>query len=358
MPDCFAYLGAMISFLLAQAFTPLARRLALWANLVAPVRPDRQHREVRPYGGGLAVLAAFAIVLAAMALLLPRVEDEIVYVDHNELARLGVGAILFFVLGLLDDRYAFSGGVKLLLQSACAATVVFVLNIKATVWLSVPGAPEAASLLWILAVVNAYNLFDHADGLAAACGILVLAAFAFGQMFVCREFDVVTGTSVVIPALILAGALAGFLRFNWPPAQLFMGDAGSMLVGYLLAALTMQARYYYRWYGQSRWVVLVPLALLAVPLFDMLCVTLGRIRRGESPFKGDATSHLGHRMLARGVRPGRVVLFVAAMTAITGAASIVMYHVEGWALAACWGAVAAVCGMMLLARRVRRPAAR
>jgi UDP-GlcNAc:undecaprenyl-phosphate GlcNAc-1-phosphate transferase len=153
-------------------------------------------------------------------------------------------------------------------------------------------------------------------------------------------------------ALVVGGALVGFLIYNYPPADLFMGDAGSMLVGYVLAALTMEARYYFPEAGTSKFVVLLPLALLAVPLFDMVCVTLSRIRRKQSPFRGDATSHLAHRMLARGWSPRGIVAFAAGASAVTGAASVAMYLVSGPALVAPWLAVAAVLAAMLWVRRV------
>ena len=154
-----------------------------------------------------------------------------------------------------------------------------------------------------------------------------------------------------------AGGLAGFLFFNFPPAKLFMGDAGSMLVGYLLAVLTIVARYYSPDGGTSKFVVLIPLAILAVPLFDMVCVTLSRIRRGESPFRGDATSHLAHRMLARGWSPRGIVAFAAGASAVTGGASVAMYFLSGPALVLPWLAVAAVLVTMLLVRWPVRPEA-
>ncbi len=178
-------------------------------------------------------------------------------------------------------------------------------------------------------MVNAVNLFDHADGLAGAMGLVALAALAAGQMLVGQA--VVPGM-----ALVVAGAVAGFLIYNFPPAKLFLGDAGSSLLGYLLAAIMMQARYYWPDYGTTTWVVLVPVAILAVPLFDMACAIGSRLVRRESPFIGDATSHLAHRMLARGWRPRAVVLFVAAVMAMAGAGSVAIYHADGPMLIVAW----------------------
>jgi UDP-GlcNAc:undecaprenyl-phosphate GlcNAc-1-phosphate transferase len=320
------------AFLLAALLTPLARRVALAMNLVAPVRPDRLHREARPYGGGIAILVAAGVVIAAEWILLPEIEDESVGFHAPWMGRLALGAVLFFALGLLDDRFAFGGWLKLGLQTLIAAVVVVGLGQKATVWLWTPGLPEVVSILWILAVVNAYNMFDHADGLGAAAGAVALAALAAGQA------DVYSGsghtTYVPAPALAVAGALAG-----------------SMLVGYLLAALTIEGQYFIQGYVETRYVVLVPLAVLAVPLFDMVCVILGRLWRRENPMKGDATSHLAHRMLARGWSPRGIVAFAAGATALTGGASVAMYHLAGPMLIGAWIVVAGALAAVFIARR-------
>jgi UDP-GlcNAc:undecaprenyl-phosphate GlcNAc-1-phosphate transferase len=337
------FLGAFLpSFLAALILTPIARRIALAVNLTAPVRPDRLHREVRPYGGGLAI-AATLVVFVVLSLLTDLNRGEAPPLPAMLFL---LAAVLFFIIGLLDDRYAFRAAPKLGLQFLAAAIAVIGCGIKATVWLDAPWAGEGVSILWIVAVVNAYNMLDHADGLAAAVGIVAMTALGLGQ----SPYFMVVG---YVPwfASLTAGALAGFLVYNFPPAKLFMGDAGTMLVGFLLAALTIQAQYYHEGYTPSRLVVLIPLAILAVPLFDMVCVTLSRIRRRQSPFRGDATSHLAHRMLARGWSPRGIVVFAAGASAVTGGASVAMYFLSGPVLLAPWLAVAAVLGAMLLVRR-------
>jgi UDP-GlcNAc:undecaprenyl-phosphate GlcNAc-1-phosphate transferase len=314
-------------FLGALVLTPVAKRVALAVNLTAPVRPDRLHREVRPYGGGLAIAATLACFAAPLVSFCSGAEKR-----PSAAMPLFLPAVLFFIVGLLDDRYAFGAAAKLGLQLLAAAIAVIGCGIKSTVW---------------LAVVNAYNMLDHADGLAATTGVFVMTAAGLGQFI----WIAVDGPFLPSFASLTAGALAGFLVYNFPPAKLFMGDAGTMLVGFLLAALTIQAQYYHEGQTPSRLVVLIPLALLAVPLFDMVCVTLSRIRRRESPFRGDATSHLAHRMLARGWSPRGIVAFAAGAAAVTGGASVAMYFLSGPALLLPWLAVAAVLVAMLLVRR-------
>lgn len=326
----FALVAFGAALVVAAALVPLARRVALAANLVAAVRPDRLHREVRPYGGGLAIADTLLVVVGGGWVLalwmapdtlpgwLPAGLGEHLAARTPSLVRLAVGALVFFVIGLLDDRYALAAAPKLLLELFAAVLVVVGLGIRATAWLAAPGAAEVLSVLWILAVVNAYNMLDHADGLAAAVGVVALGGLAAGQMMVGEWF--VPGA-----ALATAGALAGFLIYNRPPARLFMGDAGTHLVGYLLAALTIMARYYFPERGTTPLVVLVPVAVLAVPLFDAACVLAGRVARGRNPMVGDATSHLGHRMLARGARPWTVVLVGAGLALVAALGSVLMY---------------------------------
>ncbi len=358
----FALVAFAAALVVAAALVPIARHVALAAGLVAAVRPGRLHTEPRACGGGLAIADTLILVvgggwllaslMAAESLpgwLPPRVQEHL---DARTpmLMRLAVGALVFFIIGLLDDRYSLPAWPKLGLQLFAAALAVVGLGIKATVWLEAPYAAEVVSILWIVVVVNACNMLDHADGLSAAVGAVALVALAAGQMMVGEWF--VPGV-----ALVTAGALAGFLIYNFPPAKLFMGDAGSHLVGYLLASLTIVARYYFPTLATPGYVVLVPLVVLTVPLFDAACVVVGRLARGKNPMVGDATSHLGHRMLARGAGPRTVVFVAAGLTAATGAASLMLYSADDRLAAAACCLVALTLATVLLARRRSRTTA-
>ena len=343
----FALVALVPALAVSAILTAIARRVARAAGLVAAVRPDRLHTQPRPYGGGLAIADTLILIVGGAWVLGLYASADWLHGwlppgvrDHLEartatLARLAVGALVFFIIGLLDDRYGLSAWPKLLLQVFAAALAVLGLGIKATVWLEAPWAAEVVSILWIVAVVNAYNMLDHADGLAAAVGAVALVALAAGQMMMGEWF--VPGV-----ALVTAGALLGFLIHNFPPAKLFMGDAGSHLVGYILAALTISARYYFPSRGTHPCVVLVPLVVLAVPLFDAVCVVVGRIARRRNPMVGDATTHFGHRMLARGAGPRTVVLAAAGLAALAGGASLLMYF------PACLLGVGSACAMLVL----------
>jgi UDP-GlcNAc:undecaprenyl-phosphate/decaprenyl-phosphate GlcNAc-1-phosphate transferase len=349
----------VVAFGLAAALTPVARRAALGAGLVARVRPDRLSQEPMPYGGGLAIAAVVVLVGGAWLLLGPVWEHwnpwsvETMAASRVLVGRLLVGAAFFFGIGLLDDRYEISPLRKLFLQFLGALMVVQVFGIHAPAGRGSPEMTAAASTVWIVLVVNAYNLFDHADGIAAAVGAVAMAALGAGQLVAGEGW-------VAVAALTVAGALAGFLIYNLPPAKLYLGDAGAGLVGFLLAALTMLAEFRPAWLLDDAAAMTFGAGalLLAAPLFDMVCVLATRIAHGKNPLRGDATSHLAHRMLARGVRPREVVVFAATVAMITGGASILM---TGWtrtvevdAPALMWPIVATVgltLGAMLIARR-------
>jgi UDP-GlcNAc:undecaprenyl-phosphate GlcNAc-1-phosphate transferase len=221
-------------------------------------------------------------------------------------------------------------------------------GISASAWIEVPWLGQAVSILWLLAVVNAYNMFDHADGMAATVGVVAFVALAAGQMLMGEWF--VPGM-----ALAAAGALAGFLLYNFPPAKLFMGDAGSHLIGYLFGALAMTARYYFPDRGTDFLVVLVPVAIFLVPLSDMFEVILYRLPK--SPFVGDATSHLAHRMLARGARPATPVLWAAGLATVAGVLGNLLYFCGNVLLSMGLISVVGISGNLVLRRLRRRPKA-
>ncbi len=346
----------------AAVLVPLARRAALATDLVAEVRPDRAHTAPTPYGGGLALADTLTLVVGGAWLLglygpaewlpgwLPGGLRTHLEARTPTLLRLAMGALVFFIIGLVDDRYRLPASAKLLFQAAGAALVVVGFGLSASVWIGDPSAEtpaawaaQAVSILWLLAVVNAWNLLDHADGVAAAAGVVAFGGLALAQMRLGEWF--VPGV-----ALATAGALAGFLIYNFPPARLFLGDAGSHLVGYLYGTLAMVARFYFPKMGTGRWVVLVPVVLAAVPLLDMACVLASRWRRGQAPWRGDATSHLAHRLRARGVGPAAIVATAAGMAVLAAAAGVLL-TLPGRGAALALGPLALVAAWLAWARR-------
>jgi UDP-GlcNAc:undecaprenyl-phosphate GlcNAc-1-phosphate transferase len=360
VPDLLAViLLAVPGAILAALFTPLSRRAALSFELTAPVREGDLSTEPRPYGGGAAILAAMAIpVVAAWFLFLPSEDGSLAgwvpwrlasdLWNHGLILRkLSLGAALFFGFGLMDDRYAINASRKLIIQVMLALFVVSGLDLCATTHLPWAYADEVLSIVWIVAVVNAYNMLDHADGLAAAVGAVVLVFLAAGQILV-------GGWCVAALALAAAGSLAGFLVFNFPPAKILMGDAGSGPVGFLLAVLPLVATYPTPAKGWPSAVLLVPVALLAAPLIDGLCVTLGLVIGRKSPLGSDPARHFAHRLRARRWSPRGTVAAASALAALGGTGSLLLYGSSPGMLVAGGAVVAVAVAAWIALRRAPR----
>jgi UDP-GlcNAc:undecaprenyl-phosphate GlcNAc-1-phosphate transferase len=149
-------------------------------------------------------------------------------------------------------------------------------------------------------IINVFNFLDNMDGLSAgiaaiATAVLMAAAFRSGQVFVGAL------------GLVFLGTLMGFLAFNFPPATIFMGDAGSMVVGFFVGLLTLRTTYYDAAAGTPLYSVFMPAVVMAVPLYDFVTVTFLRLRQGKSPFVGD-TQHFSHRLKRRGLSDRQVAL--------------------------------------------------
>jgi UDP-GlcNAc:undecaprenyl-phosphate GlcNAc-1-phosphate transferase len=312
----------VLSLALAPAFGRVARRL----NFMDLPGPRKIHDAPVPYGGGLAVAAAvFAgtgtahfLALAAVGgpLHAPQPGD---FLPPSRATWLyGLGAFLILILGLVDDRVKLSAGIKLAVQTL-AALGVSLGGERFQLFALGPAVEVAATVFWILAVTNAFNLLDHMDGLsggvaAVAGGAFLIVALQTGQW----------GVAVLLAPLL--GACLGFLPYNFPPARLFLGDAGSLFIGFWLSCLTISFTFYERAH-YPLYTYFVPLAVLAVPIFDTACVVAIRLLRRRPIFQGD-TNHLAHRLTGLGMSRRLAVLTVYALTAVTGISAVLLYHVS------------------------------
>ena len=176
------------------------------------------------------------------------------------------------------------------------------------------------SAVWIVLIINAFNFLDNMDGLAAgiaaiASCILFTAAALSSQVFIGGM------------ALVFIGTLLGFLVFNFPPAKIFMGDAGSLVVGFFVALLTLRTTYYHEAQSGQWYPVFMPLVVMAVPLYDFISVTLLRISQGKSPFIGD-TQHFSHRLKKHGLTDTQTILTLYLATLCTGLGATFLYQVN------------------------------
>ena len=349
----------MLSFVLASFFvafmtsliaTPVMRALASPLGLVDQPGNRKVHVAPTPMGGGVAVFlgVAFpAIILLAeigsvesvvplLRLLRTSLLDDVDL--FRQMCGIAIGAGILFVVGLTDDRWNLSWKVRLGLQLLVAFGVTLS-GVRATVFVAQPWIGIAVTVLWILVLTNAMNFLDNMDGLSAGIGVIASMMSVGILLLMVKE----PHWSVAFVLLLMGGSLSGFLCWNRPPASIFMGDCGSNLIGFLLATLTVSGTFYER--SGSRHVILAPLCILAIPLYDFVTVIWIRLRDGRSPFHGDK-SHFSHRLVELGMRPARAVLTIHLATLMTGLGGLLLYKVQDWAGA--WLIIALICCILSL----------
>jgi UDP-GlcNAc:undecaprenyl-phosphate GlcNAc-1-phosphate transferase len=277
------YLAAfVVPLLLAWVLTPLALRLAIRLDVLdAPGERKTQETAV-PYLGGVAIVIAFsATVLAAAAV--KGAGSEV-----GTLALLLVTGVLLALLGLVDDLRGVSVPLRLLIEAG-AGVVVVVTGSGATITTS-PALNAVATVAWVVLIINAVNLLDNMDGLSA--GVAAIASLTFFVLAVSVGEFLVAALSIA-----LAGCAVGFLRHNFHPARIYMGDAGALFLGFLLAVIATRLEL-----KATPPVVafFVPLLVLGVALFDTTLVVVERLKHGRSPFQG-GRDHTSHRLVFVGL---------------------------------------------------------
>lgn len=318
-----------VGFLLSFGLTWGVRAVAPRFDFVDKPGGRKVHAKVTPLGGGIAIFWAIALPLLAVVLL-PFVitldaswQPYLGGVEAQTPLLLKIVAALFamHILGLVDDRRALGPYSKLLAQLGITAALVLSTDLRVLTALG-PVMSAMITILWIAAITNALNFLDNMDGLSAGIAAVAAAAFMITTLVIGQFF-------VAAALALLLGACVGFLCFNFAPASIFMGDSGSLILGFLLAVLTVRTTFLPP--GQdfvSSWYTLfAPVMVLAVPLYDLTVVSLIRMREGRSPLKGD-TNHFSHRLVRRGMTKPGAVLCIYLITAVTATAAIVLPHVH------------------------------
>jgi UDP-GlcNAc:undecaprenyl-phosphate GlcNAc-1-phosphate transferase len=229
-------------------------------------------------------------------------------------------------VGLVDDRWGLRWQFRLGIQFAVAAVCVTWQDWRLTAFIEIPGLTWLLSVLWIVALVNAFNMLDNMDGLSS--GIAAIACGLLATVLLTGSAPDANGPQLFVGGflLVLVGALVGFLWHNRPVARLFMGDAGSYFVGFLIAVMTLLATF--ASYGTTaQHAVLAPLCVMAVPLYDMITVLWIRVREGRSPFQADKC-HFSHRLVELGLTKGQAVLTIYLTTATCGLGALLLHRVD------------------------------
>jgi len=322
-------LAGALALVCALALTPLARALALRIGFVDVPGPRKIHTEPMAYGGGLALAAGLALALVAVSWSVQQLRGNPAWREWNEWIALGrlnldllqlrtlavclAGAFGVLLLGLADDRFALSPGMKITFQLVLAVAAVSG-GVRITALVGDNLFMHIATVLWIVLITNSFNLLDNMDGLcsgtaAIAAGVLSIVAIESGD----------APSALLLAAL--SGACLGFLKWNLAPARIFLGDAGSQGLGFLLATLSASTTYYT--YQESVLSVGIPLLIFAIPLYDTASVFWIRFSEGRALFKGD-NSHFSHRLVDLGMsrRQAVATIHLAALAIALPAAVI------------------------------------
>jgi len=304
-----------IALAFSLALVPLVVRLSFRLGKIAYPRKDRWHSRPTPTLGGVGIFAAFLAALLCAALL----NGEGDSLDWGLLAGLG----LMFLLGLLDDFIEISPPAKLVGQFLAAALVIsqgyttafFTPRLADSLAAEIPNI--LLTFLWLVGITNAINLLDNMDGLAGGIALITAAGLSF---FFWRS-----GSGALFTlSMALAGSVLGFLVFNFPPAKIFMGDSGSLFLGFTLAVLAIarqpQASNVFAVLG-------VPTLLFLLPILDTALVTFTRLLRGQSPAQGGA-DHTSHRLIAFGLTERQTVLTLYGAALVSGALAALLESLD------------------------------
>jgi UDP-GlcNAc:undecaprenyl-phosphate GlcNAc-1-phosphate transferase len=334
--------GSLIpSYFVALIATYVVRLNATRFGLIDLPNERKIHTFPTPRGGGIAVwlgvVATFAIaqlllwyVKSSNSGIVPEFAKEHVagaWAKAGELWILLAAGTILMLLGLADDRGGLSWQFRLAVEFAVAAACVWLVpNLRATAFMPYPPITSALSVLWIVALINAFNMLDNMDALSA--GVAAISAAILAAVMLLSP-DPLTGAPQLFKAgllLVLVGSLLGFLWHNRPPAKIFMGDSGSYFIGFMIAVATLLASYT-GYHSEKRHAILAPVLVMAVPLYDMATVIFVRLKKGLSPFAADK-NHFSHRLVDLGLTKPQAVLTIYLMSATCGLGALLLHRVD------------------------------
>jgi len=333
-----------LSFGISVVLTPLVRGWALRRGFVdhpSGTGGHKQHKKPTSLGGGIAITVAILlpiVVALLVATVARRMGSEQLSVlpgwmpiwtpwlggiaqKMPQALAVIFGALVMHLLGIVDDHRPLSPLFKLVVQIGVALLLAAGFGIRSGEALGVLPA-VVLTTLWMVVLINAFNFMDNMDGLSAGVAgltaiILAIAGFTAGQVF------------VPCVLLMIAGAALGFLFYNAPPASIFMGDAGSLVMGYMLAVCSILTTFYDPEQLRRPSGVLVPLVVFSIPLYDMASVIIQRYRLGLSIFRSDRR-HFSHRLLKLGKGP-RVAILTIYLATLATALPAILLPLLNWA---------------------------
>ncbi len=300
---------------IAIGATPIARKFAPRLGVMDQPSARKIHTRPMPRLGGAAIYLAFIVALL--------IEDR-PYI--SQLVGILVGATLISFCGIWDDRWGMRPLLKLGVGQPLAALILVASGVRVS-FLHHPLLNVLVTIFWVVGITSALNLLDNMDGLSA--GVATVAS-AFFLLLAAMNGQYLVGSL----AAALLGACLGFLFYNFNPASIFMGDTGSMFIGFILAAVGIKLRFPGRM-DVVTW--MIPVVILGVPIFDTTLVVVSRLRRGLNPITNPGKDHLSHRLVAMGMTQREAVMAIYLVCGGLGLMALFLTQasvVEGYAVAA------------------------
>lgn len=325
-----------IGLLLSVALVPVSRMIAIRTGLVAHPRNDRWHRQVVPLLGGMAIGLAtlFGAVLTGIA------DETVVPLT---------ACMAIFIVGLVDDVLALKPFTKLIGQIAMAGAVVY-FDYR-LYWVDSRLLDSVFTMVWLVGLTNAFNLLDNMDGLCAGIALVVAVMLMMGLQSGASS-DVARPEIAFLA--VMAGAVTGFLIYNFPPASIFMGDSGALMLGFGLAVLTLSNEGVRGSRSDVVSAIAGPVFVLLIPIFDTTLVTVLRLLAGRSPATG-GRDHSSHRLVAMGLSERSAVVVLWALAGIGGGIGVIFRSTQddGFSLAAGALFLVLMCVFAFFLARVR-----
>jgi len=313
----------------------LTRRIIFFAKRIRFVdKPGKRkiHDFDMPLLGGVSIYLTIILFLLfhlvliiyatpVLAAVLSKEILEILSGVKQIINRLGLWIICstsILILGLVDDKWNLNATIKLCMQSV-VAMVIIISGFRITIFIENEWFSYLVSYIWIIGITNAFNFLDNMDGLAS--GVALISSIFLFSISISMNENFISGILAVF-----IGSLCSFLYYNFSPARIFMGDSGSMFIGFVIATITIKGTYYYI-NDPTIFSVAMPVFILAVPIYDVCSVILIRLMERRPVYKGD-NSHFSHRLVQLGMSQKAAVLFIYLVTFLTGSSALLLNSVN------------------------------
>lgn len=299
------YFTGIAAFVLSLLITPLVIKLAYARNWVVAPRKDRWHKKPTALMGGIGIFTSFIVAYFISA---PAHTDWL----------LMLACVIMFITGLVDDLIELQPIIKLLVQVVCAFLLIYDRYTFGNDLFSWAGIP--LTFFWVIGITNAMNLLDNMDGLAAGLSCII-SAIAGVLSINSGEFGLASF------AFAITGATFGFCFYNFNPAKIFMGDSGSLFLGFSLSFLSLALQKHFTGLGSPLLMVFIPVALLAIPIMDTTLVTIKRLIAGRKVSQG-GKDHTSHRLVALGLSERKAVILLYGICAVWGILCLFIKNID------------------------------